>query len=63
MRALPPFPSHPPTHPPTPPSRQVWDYDVGPQDDLLGVMQLYFTDEVVETDPDTGGQRVVYKPK
>ncbi|KAI8467075.1 MAG: C2 domain-containing protein [Monoraphidium minutum] len=42
---------------------KVWDSDFGPQDDLLGVMQLYFTDEEIETDPETGSQKVVFKPK
>jgi len=49
--------------PPNPNPTQVYDYDIGPTDELMGVMQLYLAEEVVETDRKTGGQRVVYKPR
>lgn len=42
---------------------QVFDSDFGPNDELMGVSQFYFTEEEIETDPETSGQAVVFKPK
>eukprot|EP00878_Enallax_costatus_P009636 GHUV01010067.1.p1 GENE.GHUV01010067.1~~GHUV01010067.1.p1 ORF type:complete len:515 (+),score=110.80 GHUV01010067.1:357-1901(+) len=43
-------------------SIKVYDYDrLCPTDDLLGMAEVYFSEEVIETDPKTGGQKVVYK--
>lgn len=54
------FDSSPPALPQT---NQVFDSDLGPTDELAGVMQVYFTEEEVETDEATGGQALVYKPR
>jgi hypothetical protein len=40
---------------------RVWDEDPGPKDDLMGVAQLFFTEESIVTDPETGEQRVEYQ--
>jgi hypothetical protein len=38
---------------------QVFDYDrLCPTDDLLGTAEVYFTEEHLEEDEETGGQKV-----
>ena len=41
---------------------RVMDEDPGPKDDVMGVAQLFFTEETIVTDPETGEQSVVYEP-
>lgn len=37
----------------------MYDYDrLCPTDDLLGTAEVYFSEEIIETDPKTGGQKV-----
>lgn len=43
--------------------KKVFDSDFGPTDELMGVTQMYFSEEAIETDEETGGQRVVFKPR
>jgi hypothetical protein len=38
---------------------QVFDYDrLCPTDDLLGTAEVFFSEEAIETDPTTGGEKV-----
>lgn len=38
---------------------QVYDYDrLCPTDDLLGTAELFFSEEAIESDPATGGEKV-----
>lgn len=38
----------------------MYDYDrLCPTDDLLGTAEVYFTEEDIETDVKTGGQKVI----
>lgn len=41
---------------------RVYDEDPGPLDDLMGVAELFFTEETIVTDRETGEQKVVYEP-
>eukprot|EP00882_Tetradesmus_deserticola_P015191 GHRQ01016176.1.p1 GENE.GHRQ01016176.1~~GHRQ01016176.1.p1 ORF type:complete len:457 (+),score=182.70 GHRQ01016176.1:470-1840(+) len=42
-------------------SIKVYDYDrLRPTDDLLGTAEVFFSQEAIETDPVTGGEKVVY---
>jgi hypothetical protein len=37
----------------------VYDYDrLCPTDDLLGTAEVFFSEEAIETDPATGGEKV-----
>jgi hypothetical protein len=37
----------------------VFDYDrLCPTDDLLGTAEVFFSEEAIETDPTTGGEKV-----
>jgi hypothetical protein len=38
---------------------QVFDYDrLCPTDDLLGTAEVFFSEEAIEKDPATGGEKV-----
>lgn len=42
---------------------RLYDEDPGPKgDDLMGIAELFFTEENIVTDPETGEQKVVYEP-
>lgn len=41
---------------------RVWDEDPGPSDDLMGVAEIFFTEETIARDPLTGELAVTYEP-